>query len=234
MSDFLRYAVYYLPPEGALAEFGAAWLGWDPVRGCSTEPPAGVDPGIDRAALTATPRKYGFHATIKPPFRLAEGRSAAELSIAFRDFCARQQPLDLSGLSLASLGGFLALVPDGDIRALSTLAGAAVRDLDSFRAPASEAEQARRRSGGLSPAQEGNLARWGYPYVMDEFRFHMTLTGRIRDAARQAEIRAALEPALEPLLPSPFRLDTLCLAGADEEDRFHLIERIRLSGRPES
>ncbi len=234
MRDFLRYAVYYLPPEGPLAEFGGAWLGWDPATGSPIAHPEGLDPALDIPALTAAPRKYGFHATVKPPFRLAEGRSATELSIAFRDFCARQQPVELPRLSLSSLGGFLALTPDGGCPGLSNLAAAAVRDFDGFRAEPAEEELARRRGRGLSPAQEENLSRWGYPYVMDEFRFHMTLTGRIREPERQEAVRAALEPVLAPLLSEPFRLDTLCLAGADEDDRFHLIERVRLSGRPES
>ncbi|MBE3637507.1 DUF1045 domain-containing protein [Mangrovicoccus algicola] len=234
MTDFQRYAVYYLPPEGALAEFGASWLGWDAAEGRAVPHPADLDPGLDIAALTATPRRYGFHATIKPPFRLAAGRSARELSIAFHDFCARQQPVMLERLELTRLGGFLALTPPGDTGALARLAAAAVRDLDGFRAPAPEAELARRRGAGLSPRQEENLARWGYPHVMEEFRFHMTLSGRIADAQQRARLQAALAPVLEPILPAPFGIDTLCLVGADAEDRFRLIERLQLRGQPES
>ena len=236
MPDFHRHAVYYLPPEGGLARFGAAWLGWDALTGREAAPPDLPAPGLpapDRARLTADPHKYGFHATIKPPFRLAAGQDAMALRFAFRDLCARMMPVTLAGLGLAEIGSFLALVPEGDAQGLRVLAGAAVRDLDSFRAPPSPEELARRRGKGLSASEDANLLRWGYPYVMDDFRFHMTLTGPVRDPAERAAVRALLTPMLAPLLPRPFVLDSLCLVGADAEGRFHLIERRRLSGRPD-
>ena len=31
----------------------------------------------------------------------------------------------------------------------------------------------------MNAAERQNLVQWGYPYVFDEFRFHMTLTGRV-------------------------------------------------------
>ena len=68
--SFTRYAIYYLPPAGALADFGARWLGWDVRRGAAA---VQLDlPGLRDA--TEAPRKYGFHGTLKPPFRLAEGQ----------------------------------------------------------------------------------------------------------------------------------------------------------------
>lgn len=36
---------------------------------------------------------------------------------------------------------------------------------------------ARRRERPLSPQQEIYLARWGYPYVLEEFRFHWRANG---------------------------------------------------------
>ncbi|WP_138469484.1 DUF1045 domain-containing protein [Poseidonocella sp. HB161398] len=232
MTEFRRYAVYYLPPEGPLARFGASWLGWDVLTGRPAAQPAELAPGLDLAAITATPRKYGFHATVKPPFRLAEGESAGALAEAFAAFCASAAPVRMEALRLSRLGSFLALAAEGDPAPLRHLAAAAVRDLDRFRAPAPEAEMARRRGRGLSPAQEENLQRWGYPYVMEEFRFHMTLTGSLRAPGLAERAEAVLGPALAPLLPAPFEIGTLCLAGADREDRFRLIARHPLGGPP--
>lgn len=227
MQDFTRFAIYYMPEPGPLADFGAAWLGWDAASG---QPCAHPEvPGLPRplSEITQTPRKYGFHGTIKPPFRLAAGQSARDLLGAARALCASETPVELPGLRLHRLGRFLALTPQGDTGPLASLAGSMVRGLDPFRAPAPEAELARRRKAGLSERQEELLQQWGYPYVMDEFRFHLTLSGGM--PAEQAEAtEAALAAILPPILPVPFRIESLCLAGEDPEGRFHLVERLPL------
>ncbi len=226
--DHHRYAIYHTP-AGALARFGADWLGWDIATGRTTTPPD--IPGLPAPwdEITRTPRRYGFHATIKPPFRLAPGQSAASLLAAFRDTCAALPPVTLDGFELAQLGRFLALVPTGDTAALDTLAAHVVRRLDAFRAPLTEAELARRRASPLTPRQDALLLRWGYPYVMDQFRCHLTLSGKLPKAQATA-LHATLAPVLAPLLPRPCRIDTLSLCGEDAEGRFHLVHRATLSG----
>lgn len=226
MRDFKRYAIYYAPEAGPLADFGARWLGWDAVTGQAVAHPQVA--GLDVAELTATPRKYGFHGTIKPPFRLAEGTTAAQLDDAARDLCARLAPVTLDGLRLSRLGSFLALTPMGDATALAQLAGTVVQDLDRFRAPLTADEVAKRNPGKLSPAQRALLERWGYPYVLDEFRFHMTLTGRLGDQAGAVQDRLA--PLVAPLLPAPFEIRSLCLFAEAGDGRFHLLHRYTLSG----
>lgn len=210
-------------PEGDLADFGAAWLGWDAQRACVVaQPDAGV------AEITATPRKYGFHATLKPPFRLAEGQGAAQLQQAVTDLASRTAPAQADGLALTRLGRWFALTPTGDAAGIARVAAACVTDLDQFRAPPSEAELEKRRAGGLSAAQEAHLARWGYPYVLDQFRFHLTLTGKVDREyldTTETRIRAAL-----PDLPAPFVLDTVCLCGERADGRFELLHRYALTG----
>jgi hypothetical protein len=185
--------------------------------------------GLDVAAITATPRKYGLHATMKPPMRLAKGCSLADLEAACATLAATQAPVTLDGLQLARLGRFLALRPLGDESALNALAAACVRDLDAFRAPAPEAELARRRANGLSPEQDQNLVTWGYPYVLDQFRFHITLSGKL-PKPELPSVEAALQAHLIPLLPTPFVIKDLALMGEDTEGRFHLIHRYALTG----
>jgi putative phosphonate metabolism protein len=226
--DFTRYAVYFTPPPGDLADFGAAWLGWDGVRGQAVAHPE--VPGLPApvAEITETPRKYGLHATIKPPFHLAEGQGEAALVDAFARFCAGQAPVTLEGLQIAALGRFLALVPMGDQAGLNDLAARAVAAFEPFRAPLTEAQLARRRAGGLTPEQDALLLRWGYPYVMQAFRFHITLTGK-RPKAELAGVKAALEARLGPLVLRPFVIDALSLVGEDRQGRFHLIHRHTLT-----
>ncbi|TCL01107.1 putative phosphonate metabolism protein [Shimia isoporae] len=226
--QFRRYGIYYTPRPGALADFGAAWLGWDLARGQVTAHP--VIPHLPRpiADITATPRKYGLHGTIKPPFFLANGRREDSLNDALAALCDAHAPVTLNGLKLSRIGSFIALTIDGDQTRLADLAGKAVRELDAFRAPPSESELARRRKSNLSPRQEELLAQWGYPYVMDEFRFHITLSGRLGNEAEAT--MSTLLPHITPLLPSPFILDSLSLVGEDEDGLFHEIQRHTLTG----
>lgn len=223
MDEFKRYGIYVVP-EGAFFAEVSSWLGWDAATGRAVPQP---DLPLDADALTAAPRKYGFHGTIKPPFALADGCSASDLAAALEAFCATQAPVEVPALEVRRLGGFVAFVPAVPSAALADLAGATVKTLDPFRAPASDSELARRRQAGLSPRQEALLQRWGYPYVMEEFRFHMTLTGRTPDADTVRDVLAA---HFAPVLPRPFEIDTLALMGEAENGHFHLIQRCTLSG----
>ena len=222
MSQFQRYAVYFLPTDRALTAFGAAWLGWDVETGAPVAQPDVK--GIEEA--TRTPRKYGFHGTLKAPFRLAEGRDAAELRDAVSALAASLNVVSIDGLKLARLGQFLALVPEGKTSGLEALAFACVQRLDHFRRPAEAAELARRRASGLSSRQDALLMEWGYPYVADEFRFHMTLSGKMT-AVELDTLKTAAEEHL-PDLPRPFDFTSISLAGEREDGAFQLIERFEL------
>lgn len=229
MTGYERYAIYYAPPPGALADFAAAWLGWDAAMAREVAHPWVPDLPRDVADLTATPRKYGFHGTVKPPFRLTEGPDGAALHRAVAALAARLAPVALDGLTLHRLGGFLALMPEGDAAALAALAAEVVTGLDAFRAPPDAAEIARRRPDRLSPRQRAMLNRWGYPYVLEEFRFHLTLTGDLPpEDARQVE--TCLAPLVAPLLPRPLVVDQLCLFGQAADGRFRILHRYTLSG----
>lgn len=222
--SYTRFAVYYIPPQGPVADFGAAWLGWDVLTGSDVSQ---FDvPGL--ADVTKTPRKYGFHGTLKPPFRLKDGETAGGLAAAMGAMARTLPPARCERLKLAALGRFLALVPEGSVDTLRRVAEACVRDLDGFRAPASDEELARRRSSRLSARQDALLTRWGYPFVFDEFRFHMTLTGRLPENALPAWT-STVQRYL-PDLPTPFAVDQIALCGEREDGRFELLQRYTLSG----
>ncbi len=223
---FTRYAIYYAPPaDAAWSKWATQWLGWDMEAGAEVaHPEAGT---LDVAAITATPRKYGLHATMKPPMRLATGTDEGALRAACAALAATRAPVMLDGLQIERLGRFLALRPIGDVSALNALAAACVTELDPFRAPAPEAEIEKRRAGGLSPEQDAHLLQWGYPYVLDQFRFHITLTGKLPKGDLPA-VEDFLASKLAPLLPQPFVITDLALMGEDAEGRFHLIQRYPL------
>ncbi|MDP5307676.1 DUF1045 domain-containing protein [Paracoccus spongiarum] len=222
MGDWRRYAIYHTP-EGPLAAFGAEWLGWDIARGREgRDRPAGVE------ALTRAARRYGFHATLKAPFRLAADSSEAALLADLRALAAGQPPVSLpGGLRLAALHGFPALVPAQPCAPLQQLAARVVRALDAHRAPLTPEDRARRNPDRLSEAQRNLLDRWGYPFVLGQFRFHMTLGARLEGRQSDA-LLAALHPHLAPLLPDPHPIASLTLAGEDAMGRFHQIARLRL------
>ena len=229
MSACRRYAIYYVPPSGPLAELGAAWLGWDLATGRAV---SHLDPeGLPRSLpdLTRLPRRYGFHATIRPPFALPPGMAVERLAQTARDICAAQAPVVLDGLATARMGPFVALRPMGDTTASNALAATVVRALDAFRPALTDADLARRRRTRLTATQDALLVRWGYPHVMEAFGFHMTLTGPL-NAAAAAQARAAAAALFDAAVPAPLRIDSLALVGEDEAGRFHLIERLPLRG----
>ncbi|UYV35893.1 DUF1045 domain-containing protein [Rhodobacteraceae bacterium D3-12] len=228
-AEFRRFAVYFTPPPGPLADLGAAWLGWDAAHARAVPHPSLPALPLPVEKITAVPRKYGFHATLKPPFALAATTSLDALKSDLADLAARLAPVTLEALNVTRLGSFLALVPAGDTSALSALAATLVRELDHHRAPLLDADLAKRRANGLSAAQDANLLQWGYPYVMQEFRFHMTLTGRLPKSQAQT-IAQALSPLFHPHLPSPFPIDAISLSGEDQNGRFHTLSRYTLGG----
>lgn len=219
-----RFAIYYAPRDGGFADAAACWLGWDARMGRAVAQPN--VPGI--AGLTADPRRYGFHATIKPPFRLSEDARPEELCQAVADLAARLPLVRMAGLELGLLEGFLALTPIGDASPLRDFAAKVVQGLEGFRAPLTPAEIARRRPESLTPRQRELLAVYGYPYVMEEFQLHLTLSGRL-EAAQALPLRLAAKRHFAGLLPRPFVIEDLCLFGEDEAGQFHLLHRYALS-----
>jgi putative phosphonate metabolism protein len=207
-----RYAIYWAPPrDHPLWREGCAWLGRDPETGKRIEPVPPATMSRERhAAITSEPARYGWHGTLKPPFRLADGESEAGLDAAIRTFAAVQAPFYIERLVVRPLEGFLAVVPAKRSSALDALAAACVSTFDAFRAAPEPGEVARRQRAGLSPAQQANLARWGYPYVMDEFRFHLTLTGRLPPDETE-QLREALAERFAAALAEPIRFDELAL-----------------------
>lgn len=226
-----RYALYYAPAaDSALWRFGSAVLGYDALTG--DEPaflvPAGCDPA-EWPELTAEPRRYGFHATLKAPFELAQGRSEEQLRAFTRNQAAAMETVTLAGLSVSALGRFVALTPAEPSEALQRLAFALVQAFEPFRAPLSEADKARRLKSPLTPAQHAYLEAYGYPYVGDGFRFHMTLTGSL-PPERVEPVRQALDRAHAQAVPAcPVPIDRIALYRQDDRAlRFRLIDSYRL------
>lgn len=208
----VRYAIYFAPPaDDRLSQTAARWLGRDAFTGETSELPAlaGLDADT-RHALTADPRRYGFHGTLKAPFALAEDRSEAELVSAFEEFAANLDPFEIPELTLHQLGPFFALVSATRCDALQDFAAQAVRYFEPFRAPLSDADMARRNPDKLPERQREYLREWGYPYVFEEFQFHLTLTGPVPGETAKT-MRSVLESTFADHIGKPLYVTSVAL-----------------------
>jgi putative phosphonate metabolism protein len=225
MTGFPRYAIYFAAPRGSdLDRFGAALLGYDAFGGTDLPFPDRLTEVVpDWHDLTQDPRKYGFHATLKAPFALAPGRNEAELTAACAAFADKPRPIPVITPVVDPISGFIAVVPARPSTELNRLATDCVRDFDAFRAPLTAQDRARRNPSALTPAQADHLDRWGYPYVMDDFRFHMTLTGRVPAPRRDAMV-ALLRERFAALNLRTLAIDRIALFRQDDPAaRFRIL-----------
>ncbi|MDO7725392.1 MAG: DUF1045 domain-containing protein [Loktanella sp.] len=223
---FERYAIFYTP-TGALADFGAQWLGWDSAHGRAVLQPEIT--GIDVPTITQTPRKYGLHGTLKAPFKLAEGCDLAQLQDVAATFATGQPEFEIGALALRYDSGFVALRPHSQQIALRNFAAATVMAFDGFRAALTDVDIARRREANLTTRQDQQMLDWGYPLIFDDFHFHLTLSGRV-EAREAAQVIDMLSLRLESIVPTPFVIDAITLMGQDDRGMFHQIHRYTLTG----
>jgi putative phosphonate metabolism protein len=221
-----RYAIYYTPDANhPLTRRAAAWLGRDAFSGQPLPRPVlpGLE-GLDLDALTADPRSYGFHATLKAPFELAQDAEEAQLLAAVAAFAAEQRPFE-AHLTPSRLERFYALTLAAPSAQMQALHAACVSDFERYRAALGEADLARRRKARLTAEQDERLLAWGYPHVFDAFRFHMTLTGSVREPDTASRLAAALDAHFADLC-GPHRFDTVAVFKQDSRDQpFHVLAR---------
>jgi len=228
-----RYALYYAPrAEEGLAVAASRWLGRNAETGEARD--LVPVPGLSHerlSAIVADPRLYGFHGTLKPPIVLAEGATERDFVDAVGSFAATQRQIDVTSMRLAEVQDFLALVPAERCAPLQEFSDRCVVEFDEFRRPADEAELARRRAAGLTQRQEDLLLRWGYPYVLEQGRFHLTLTGRVKEPRERAVILDELRRRFMGFIERPLAVRDLCVFRQPSPGRpFTVLARFRLGG----
>ncbi len=207
-----RYGIYFSPgPATPLHRLGSQWLGRDAVTGQALDPQLPAElPHENWLRATESPRRYGFHATLKPPFRLAEGASFEDLQTALHEFAAQHEAFQAPMLAVGKLGRFLALILAEPSSQFSQLAAASVGAFEKFRAPATEKELEQRLRDSLSPRERQHVMRWGYPYVFDAWRFHMSLTGSLAPDALPP-LEEHLRQRFASFVCEPLLVDSVCL-----------------------
>lgn len=229
-----RFAVYLAPePEEALWHFGSSWLGYDAESRADLAHPdnARIASDILREA-TAHPRLYGLHVTLKAPFRLAPDVNADHIVPAVAELAERHRRFGPIALSLEARPAgegrvFLCLAPSARSEALHALEADAVVALDRFRAPLSPSELARRNPGALPQKERRYLQTYGYPYVLEVFRPHISLTGPI---APDSPVHEALSRQLTEK-PALAQLNCISIALFEQPEpgaRFHIRQRFPL------
>ncbi|MFG1923055.1 DUF1045 domain-containing protein [Cryptosporangium sp. NPDC048952] len=232
-----RYAIYYAPDDGPLRAAADSWLGPGaapdgPTRAAADGfgPAAGGWTRDEVDAITRDARRYGFHATLKAPFRLAPGHTLTELRERLGDFAGRRGPVVAPELRLACLAGFFALVTGRHEPALHALADDVVRDFDDLRAPATDAEIARRRPERLDDQARALLLTYGYPHVLDRFLFHLTLTDAV-PMERREHVQSVLTQHFAGVLGQDLVLSSLALfVEPDAGQPFQLVESYPFKG----
>ncbi len=219
---FQRYAIYWTPASGTpLAEFGAVWFGGFATFGLAADL-------VARA--TKAPAAYGLHATLKAPFRLKEDASPKALQAALEEFCASRQPPVAAPLKFGRYQRYLTLMLQGDEADIDRLAAGCVTHFDRFRAPTSEEDRRRREIGEMTPRQAAYLEEFGYPYILSDFRFHISLAGPLEETDLDA-VENALAAHLAPAMAAPLRIGELTLLGEPcDGGVFQQISRHRLTG----
>ena len=208
-----RYAVYFAPePQNAWWQAGSQWLGRCAAGSAVLAMPAinGISED-DWQSARAAPRRYGWHATLKAPFKLAPETSVNLLTTTLSTLAKNIQAFDMPPMQVVQIDDFLALIPQHECEKANTVAARCVVELQSLAATLSESELKRRRQAGLSAEQDAMLLRWGYPFVLEHYRLHFSLTGSLKNFS-QYQITSLLAAAQDwfALLP-PCRLDSLAL-----------------------
>jgi putative phosphonate metabolism protein len=225
MASFPRYAIYYVPPrDSALDRFGSHHLGYDAWTGSDRSFPDDIKQDVpDWREVTEDARKYGFHATLKAPMALAEGKTEASLLEACNAFADTSRAIPIIRPVVAEISGFIAIIPAEQTAELDQLARDCVTVFDSFRPPLSPDDRARRNPDKLTERQRDYLDRWGYPYVMEEFRFHMTLTCRL-STERRTPLVANLQNRFAATGLATLPIDVIALCRQDDAaSRFRII-----------
>jgi putative phosphonate metabolism protein len=231
MTDLPRYAIYYMPlASSSLWRFGARVLGYDPAApdGALPQPFAELSE-LAPAAAVADPARYGFHATLKAPFELANTATEEGLLAAAQAFARQHNAFAMGRLQVVRLHRFIALVPEHPPQALQAFADHCVCDFDQFRAPLRAVDRARRLASPLAPEEIAHLDRWGYPYVFERFQFHMTLSGPL-----QPDTIGPLHNALVKLyapISTEMTIDGFAVfKQTARTERFHVLKRFGLEG----
>jgi len=233
MATPFRHAAYFAPaPKSQAWDLGSQWLGRCAHQLTALKQPQFKEFSAELfAGLTSAPRLYGWHATLKAPFELNPNTQFEDLQPAFRHLAHHTASAFHLPLKLVEMGDFLALVPSQPSAELQKLAAHCVEALHPLALPLSVSELQRRTGAGLTARQNELLQQWAYPFVMDQFQFHMTLSGSLKniDPSLKLDLKAAAQEWFAPLLSDGLEIDAVSWFSQDQKNgNFQWVERFEL------
>lgn len=225
-----RYAIYFtFAQDSPMYQLGMEWLGHDIYKKTSGIKKTLSGNNTENNILTKKARQYGFHATLKAPFRLREGTTKKQLKKTFKFYASKHRAFECNLLKVEQLGNFIALVPQKKCKKLNKLANDCTMTFETFRATLSAEEIIHRKPEKLTANQQLLLDKWGYPFVMDEFRFHITLTDALTTEKLQHTL-PVLKEYFDPHLSQPLLINQIHLVRQkDKTQPFSIIESANLS-----
>lgn len=237
MKKYSRYAIYYAPPkESNLEEFGRYWFGWDPLNAKLINNKQRINylngfgiknlKNIDKNVLIA--KKYGFHGTLIPPFKLNKNYSTNLLFKKTEDIAKKFKKFKFYKFKLKKINNFYAFVQNKKNNNINKLSNRLVRELFKFRSPLTKKEIDRRNPSKLSKLQLNILHKWGYPYLMSEFNFHMTLASEVTGNKLYFELKK-IEKNKEIILNEINNFDKIYIFGENQKGMFENLENFSLS-----
>ena len=228
--SFKRYAIYYAPIENCgLDVFGKCLLGWDPYKGeeiTNSYPPK--LPNLQKfSRFVLTPKQYGFHGTIKAPFRLKDGYTYNDLENKVCEISKQIHSFYIDKLIIKKLGNFIALIPTNNLK-VNDVSNKFVEGLDYLRDELSENEIKKRNPIKLTSRQKKMLFKWGYPYVFNEFKFHLTLTSKL-NIEEIDDVFKSLQNILTQFNLIKINFNSVCIFGQKSDEKFYFIKRFKFN-----
>lgn len=185
MNSRPRYAIYFAPNERTpLGRFGCHWLGRSAAELDSH--PVDLPENLEQhkhQQLIEAPKHYGFHGTLKAPFELNTAYTSNDLDEALQNFAQKFPSFTIDRLKLQTIASFIALTPEEQSENLSLLQSLheeLTENIDYLRAPLSDYDKNRFMARDLSTKLKENLLNFGYPFVLESFKFHLTLTSSLK------------------------------------------------------
>ena len=228
--NYKRYAIYYVPSENSeLDLFGKCWLGWDPYKGVeTTKSDLSKLPSFKKfSSLVLTPKQYGFHGTIKAPFKLKNEYTYNDLENKVREISKQIHSFYFDQLIIKKLGNFIGLIPTNNLK-INAVSNKFVEELDYLRDELSESEIKKRKPHKLTSNQKQMLFKWGYPYVFDEFKFHLTLTSKL-NVVEIDEVFRSLQNILKQVNLNKISFNNICIFGQKNDEKFYFVKRFNFN-----
>ncbi len=228
--NYKRYAIYYVPSENSeLDLFGKCWLGWDPYKGEeTTKSDLSKLPSFKKfSSLVLTPKQYGFHGTIKAPFKLKNEYTYNDLENKVREISKQIHSFYFDQLIIEKLGNFIGLIPTNNLK-VNAVSNKFVEELDYLRDELSESEIKKRKPHKLTSNQKQMLFKWGYPYVFDEFKFHLTLTSKL-NVVEIDDVFRSLQNILKQVNLNKISFNNICIFGQKSDEKFYFVQRFNFN-----